>query len=197
MKNKYLSAGLCLCSLLGLPLQAANQNTTSDVTLTVTSNSQLTTGAIGFQTTNIALTGTQSYWSAAQNWTFSSTDSSGYTVTVTDDAGPGTTSWNLVSGGNNIAFVLVTNKQVDGTNTTTPLSAAPNQVNPNAISTYGGRIVTPNTTPDPNENILFDTSTSDTTPYIYTMFGAIAQAAMATLVEGAYTKTLNIELVEK
>lgn len=195
MKNNLLKAGLCLAAIAGVQLQAANQNTTSDVSLTITSNSQLTTGNITFTSTNTALTGTQSYWSQSQNWTFSSTDANGYTVTITTDQGPGTSTWNLTAGAENIAFVLVTDKTSTGTNAPAITGAA--GVNPTAVSTLGGRIVTPNTTPDPDENILFDVSASDTTNYTYQMFAAIDQAAMSAPIEGAYTKQLAISLTEK
>ena len=184
MKNNILKAGLCLAAIAGVQVQAADQNNTADVTLVITSNSQLTTGNITFTSTDTALTGTQSYWSQAQNWTFSSTDANGYTVTITTSAGPDVTSWDMTSGANTIAFVLVT----DFTNAgiAAPAITGAAGVNPTAVSTLGGRIVTPNTTPSPSENILFDKSATDTTNYTYQIFAAIDQAAMATPIEGNY-----------
>lgn len=189
---RWLQALIGFIPLLSNPLHASTANGQILFRLGATSN--LATPNITFPNLEGGILATHSYWSNSASWTFDSDDTNGYTVTVSNNAGAGVTHWTLTSGANNIDFILVTNRTITDTAATT-ITASPG-LNTAAIGTLGGRQVTPNTTPNPDANILYEKVVLDAAEKTYVMYAAIAGSELLTPIEGTYTKQLTIDLTE-
>ncbi len=194
MKLPFVKAVLYLGSLTGSQLQSMPISEKT-ITFMVGAESNLNTPNVSFNPLGVSLANGDSYWSPSANWTFDSTDTAGYTVAITNNTGAGILHWTMTSLENKtLDFILITDRTI--TDTAAPSITASAGTNNNTINNLGGRRITPNTTPNPSENILYQKGIEDSGNKTYVIYAAIAGSQLNPSLSGTYTKTLTIGLTE-